>query len=354
MGFDQILTKTYYNNTILDWSITFLIIAGSVIIGKIAYWFFSSVIKKMTAKTQTKLDDIVIDMIEEPAILSTVLGGVWYAFNRLHFADATHHFLVQSMYAAIIITITWMVARLLNALTEEYLVPLAEKSDTDLDDVLLPVARKITNVIVWALGIIVALNNMGIEIGPLIAGLGIGGLALAMAAKDTVANFFGGFTIFTDKPFTVGDRVRFGGFDGTIFEIGLRSSRLRTLNGTVVTIPNGKIVDSLIENVTLEPSRKVVSTLGLVYDLNAEQMQKAMDLLKEIAKEAGDALEENVIVGFLGFGDSALEITFIYYIKKDANIVETQTAINLNILEKFAANQLDFAYPTQTIYTKQG
>lgn len=107
---------------------------------------------------------------------------------------------------------------------------------------------------------IVALNNAGYDVGALIAGLGIGGLALAMAARDTVSNVFGGFTIFTDRPFTLNDRIKVSGFDGTVDEIGIRSTRLRTLAGTLVTIPNSTFSESAVENVSAEPSRKVVMT----------------------------------------------------------------------------------------------
>ena len=135
-----------------------------------------------------------------------------------------------------------------------------------MDDQLLPVVRKGLRATIWILGILVALNNAGYNVGALLAGLGIGGLALAMAAKDTVANIFGGVTIFTDKPFKINERIKLGGFDGTITEIGIRSTRLKTLEGRVVTIPNAKFTGGMVENVSMEPSRKVVLNLGLVYD----------------------------------------------------------------------------------------
>ena len=353
MNFDNIFSETFYGNTILNWAISFAIIIGSIFIGKVAYWFFSKTAKRLTEKTETKFDNILIDMIEEPLVVVVVVMGIWYSLGRLTFSAGLTEFIAHSMNAIAILTITWMIARLLDALIEQYIVPMAAKSATDLDDMILPVMRKSAKSMIWILGIIVALNNAGIQIGPLIAGLGIGGLALAMAAKDTVANFFGGFTIFTDKPFKVGDRVKVGDFDGIIYEVGLRSSRMRTLEGRMVTIPNAKIADSMIENVSEEPSRKIVTKLGLVYDITAEQMRQAMDLLKSIAIESSGNIDEKVVVGFSGFGDSALELTFIYYIRSGQDIIGTQTAINLKILEQFAANKLDFAYPSQTIYTKK-
>jgi MscS family membrane protein len=137
-----------------------------------------------------------------------------------------------------------------------------------------------------------------------------------------------------------------------VTDIGVRSTRLKTLEGRIVTIPNSTFSGTAVENVTLEPSRKVVSNLGLTYDTTSGQMQQAMTILKEIAASS-DGVEENVLVGFNAFGDSAMNIIFIYYIEKDADILGTQTAINMKILEEFAGAGLDFAFPTQTLYTKQ-
>ncbi len=198
-----------------------------------------------------------------------------------------------------------------------------------------------------------ALNNAGYDVAALIAGLGIGGLALAMAAKDTVSNVFGGFTIFTDRPFTLNDRIKVAGYEGYIREIGLRSTRLQTLEGRVVTIPNSRFSDTPVENVTLEPSRKVVLNLGLTYDTSPEQMRRALDILTQIGTQHVE-LEDRLLVSFNGFGDFSMNILFIYYIKSGADILGTQTEINLLILDRFNAAGLEFAFPTQTLYTKSG
>jgi MscS family membrane protein len=199
------------------------------------------------------------------------------------------------------------------------------------------------------MAIIIGLNNAGYDVAALIAGLGIGGLALAMAAKDTVSNVFGGFTIFTDQPFKINDRIKIAGFDGTVVEIGVRSTRLKNLEGRIVTIPNAKFADAPVENVSLEPSRKVKLDLGLTYAMTAEQMQSGMDLLQVINAQ-NEHTEENPVISFNGFGDFAMNIMFIYYIKKGEDIAATQSEINMEILKQFNQAGLEFAFPTQTIY----
>ncbi len=340
--------KQFYNNTIADWAISFLIIIGVVVVTKLLLWFIKNILKKLSAKSKTKLDDLLVDMLEEPLIYVFALGGIWFALRRLTFTEQVTGYIENGFWFIVIVTVTWFIARLLEALIDEYLAPIVEKSESDLDDQLLPVAKKAIKYTIWILGIIVALNNAGFNVGAILAGLGIGGLALAMAAKDTVANIFGGFTVFTDKPFVLGDRIRIGGYDGVIQEVGIRSTRLKTFAGTIVTIPNMKFTDNMIENVSLEPSRRVTLNLGLTYDTPEDKIQLAIDILKDIIVNIEGA-EENNPIAFNSFGDFSLGILFIYYIKKGADILQVQTDVNMQILKRFNENKLEFAFPTQSI-----
>jgi MscS family membrane protein len=247
--------------------------------------------------------------------------------------------------------VAWFVTRLLDGLIDEYLVPVVEKSETDLDDQLLPVARKTVKIVIWIMAIIVGLNNAGYDVGAIIAGLGLGGLAFALAAKDSLSHLFGGFVLFTDKPFTIRDRILTNGYDGFVKEIGIRSTRLTTLDGREVIIPNADIANNSIVNITAEPSRKITVDLGLTYDTSHENMNKAMELLKQISIDIKDLDETKTVTAFTAFNDFALNIRFIYYIKKGSDIFGTMTVVNLKVLEEFNKNGLEFAFPTQTIHT---
>ena len=196
-----------------------------------------------------------------------------------------------------------------------------------------------------------SLKHAGYDVGALLAGLGIGGVALAMAAKDTIANMFGGFTILADRPFRLNDRIKVVGYDGNVKEIGLRSTRLQTLEGRTVTIPNSKFSETPVENISWEPSRKITVELGLVCSTTPQQMEEALAILRDIAKQNIDKVEEKIILYFSAFAPSSLNITFIYYIRKSADIIETQNIMNMTILRKFNDANLSLAYPTQTIYT---
>jgi MscS family membrane protein len=232
-----------------------------------------------------------------------------------------------------------------------FFLPFTLSKESAMMDQFGPILRKGLRSAVWALGVIMALKNAGQDVGALLAGVGIGGLALAMAAKDFVSNIFGGITVFVDKPFRVGDRIQISGYDGNIEEIGIRSTRLRTLSGRVVVIPNFKFTDTFLENVTNEPSRKVGLTLGLTYDTTPEQVQEGIDILKAIIAERSETLDPDPTIWFSSFGDFSLNIDVIYFINKNGHWAYSPGEVNLEILKRFNAAGLNFAFPTQTLLT---
>ncbi len=349
---DFLTGKLYYGNTVKQWLIAAGIIVCTVLLAKLLYWAFGNVVKKITAKTKTRIDDILVDMLEEPVVFSVIIIGVWYGLATLHMSKIVHRWIATGYYFLIIFAIAWSITRVLDSLIEEYLVPLVAKTEGDLDDQLLPIVRKGVKFTVWGIAVIIALNNAGYDVGALLAGLGIGGLAFALAAQDSVANLFGGFTIFVDKPFSIQDRVVVDGYDGTVEEIGIRSTRLRTLAGRVVTIPNSKISNNVVENISSEPARKVVLVLGLTYDMDEGKISRSLSLLAEIARETEGVDSSKISTAFTGFGDFSLNVQLIYWIEKSADIFAVQTALNLKVLKVFAKEGLEMAFPTQEIHTK--
>ncbi|WP_456382568.1 mechanosensitive ion channel family protein [Hydrogenimonas sp.] len=348
---NELLGKTFYGNTIFEWMVAAGGILLSILIAKTVYWLIGHFIKKITKSTENRFDDILVDMLEEPIVFTMIITGIWYSLHLLWLSDLAESILAKSYYVLIIFTAAWVVTRLVDAILETYLVPYVRESEGKLDDQLLPIVRKGFKLSVWAIAIIVALDNAGYDVKAVLASLGIGGLALALAAKDTVANLFGSFTIFVDKPFVVGDRVKVKGYDGFVREVGIRSTRLQTLDGRMVTIPNQFVANESIINVTSEPSRKITMDLGLTYDTTPQKMDLAMQTLRQIA-QAHPNVEEKIVTAFTEFLDSALNIRFIYYIKKGAPVFDTQNDINMEILRNFNDLGLEFAFPTHTVYTK--
>jgi MscS family membrane protein len=341
------LDTIYLGNTLQTWIVALLIAGAALIAGKLAYWVIQKTLKVYTKGTANDLDFIFIDMIEEPLSLAVTLFGLWFAVDVLTLSSGVEKFVDSIFYFVVIFNVAWLATRLFDAIMEKYVVPKVEESETDLDDILLPIIRKIVNVSIWVLTIVIGIDNAGYNVTTMITGLGIGGLVFALAAKDAVSNLFGGFIIFSDKPFNINDRIILNGFEGYVREIGLRSTRLETLEGRIVTMPNSNVTDNPVLNVSKEPGRKMKAILGLTYDTSADKIELAKTILKKIVDD--NEHTRDVVVAFDSFGDFSLNILFIYWIKKGSPIAATADAVNMQILKEFNTNKLDFAFPTQTI-----
>lgn len=345
------LQTLFLGNSIEHWAFALAWAIGGIIVARILYKVLGSLARKITSKTRSNLDDLIVDKLEEPLVLALTIMALRTGYGELTFGDQVDHFVDAAMIVAYTLNVTWGVARLLDAIIMNFFLPFTLSKESAMMDQFGPILRKGLRSAVWALGVIMALKNAGQDVGALLAGVGIGGLALAMAAKDFVSNIFGGITVFVDKPFRVGDRIQISGYDGNIEEIGIRSTRLRTLSGRVVVIPNFKFTDTFLENVTNEPSRKVGLTLGLTYDTTPEQVQEGIDILKAIIAERSETLDPDPTIWFSSFGDFSLNIDVIYFINKNGHWAYSPGEVNLEILKRFNAAGLDFAFPTQTLLT---
>ena len=341
------LQEVYLYNTVETWLYAFFFAFGSIVLGKLLYWGIQKTLKAYVKKTDNNLDLLFVDMMEEPLSLAIVLFGVWFAFDILTLAEGFRKFVDSIFYFAILFNIAWFVTRFFDAVVEKYIVPHVKDSETDLDDVLLPIIRKMIKITIWAMMLIIGVDNAGYDVTTMVTGLGLGGLVFALAAKDAVSNLFGGFVIFSDKPFSLNERIIIDGYEGFVREIGLRSTRLEMLNGRQVTVPNSAVTDNSVLNVSRERGRRIKTYLGLTYDTSVEDVQKAKDILAEIVKNQKGATDS--VIAFDSFGDFSLNLLFIYWIEKGTPIVGTQDAINMAVLKEFNAAGLNFAFPTQSI-----
>ena len=347
----DMLQTLFLGNALQSWLLALGWAIGGILVARILYKVVGGLARRMTAKTRSNLDDLIVDKLEEPLVLALTIIALRTGYGELSFGDGVDDFVDAAMKVAYALNITWGIARLVDAVIMNYFVPFTLRKESTMMDQFAPILRKGLRSLIWVLGLIMALNNAGYDVGALLAGVGIGGLAMAMAAKDFVSNIFGGITVFVDKPFQVGDRIQIGGYDGTIEEIGIRSTRLRTLAGRLVIIPNFKFTDSFVENVTIEPARKVSLTLGLTYDTTPERMEEAIGIIRTIIAERTETLQEEPTIWFGSFGDFSLNIQVIYYIKKEGHWAYSPSEVNLEILKRFNAAGLDFAFPTQTLLT---
>ena len=345
------LDEIYLNNTLETWLYALFIAGGAIVLGKLLYWSIQKTLKVYTKATKNDLDFIFIDMIEEPLSLAITLIGIWFAIDLLTMSEAVKKFIDSVFYFVVIFNIAWFANRLFNALMEKYVVPKIKKSETDLDDILYPIIRKIVAISIWTITIVIGIDNAGYNVTTMITGLGIGGLVFALAAKDAVSNLFGGFIIFSDKPFDLNDRIILNGFEGYVREIGLRSTKLETLDGRMVTMPNSKVTDNPVLNVSKEKGRKIKFTLGLTYATQPQDIELAKNILTKIITQ--NECTRDAVIAFDSFGDFSLNILVIYWVKSGSPIAGTNDTINMSILKEFNENKLNFAFPTQTLIVEK-
>ena len=350
------LEQIVYNNSIRDWGISALIMIGALLLNRLIVVLNRKVVKKMTAKSRTNLDDILFNALEKPILLGVILLAFWFATIRLQLGYEVHNVITKSYDLLIVLNFTWFFARFATAIVDNYALIGSKRKQlekTKIDARMLPVIKRTALIIIWIIGILTALNNAGIKATTLLGTLGIGGIAFALAAQDTIKNIFGGFSIYMDKTFRIGDTIRFDSVEGIVVDIGLRSTRIRNYDKRLLTIPNYKLTDAFITNISSEPGRRIVMELGLTYQTSLEKMQEAMRLLRDMPNRISEVSDKDIVVSFTNFADSALIVTFIYFIRKTADIYETRSKVNQEILRSFHQAGLQFAFPSRTLYIEK-
>ena len=228
----------------------------------------------------------------------------------------------------------------------------AEKTESKVDDQLVPFAVEIGKVLIVIFGVLIVLSNVfDVDVTALAAGLGVGGVAVALASKESLENLLGSFTIFFDKPFQVGDIISLGSITGVVEKVGFRSTRVRTFDKSVVTVPNKNLVNAELDNLGLRPARRVKFNIGLLYSTSVEQIKNIVDDIQKLIDEHPNTNQDGK-VRFLEFGDSSLNVMVLYFTNgADWELmVDTQQEINFKIIEIVKKHGSDFAFPTRSIF----
>ncbi len=342
------LNSTFLGNSLLDYLLFFGIIAASIVLGKVLYFILAKFVKVFAKSTKTKLDDVIVESIDHPIVFLVFIIGFFISYKMLVLSPSAEEVFTNIVKILMIINVAWLGVRFIDAAIKYYIKPLTSKTETDLDDTLMPILRKLSKGIVIALAFVMIIDRFGYDVTSLIAGLGIGGLAFALAAKDMLSNMFGGVSIVTDKPFKIGDWISIGGKDGTVKEIGLRTSRISAFDGSELIMPNSMIADSIIENVSRQKKRRSKYNIGLVYGTSNAKIKKAVKIIKDAVKKQSNTERCDVFTDDF-FGDFSLNLTVQYWItdmKKRRKIISD---INMDIKVKFEKEGIDMAFPTQTI-----
>jgi len=351
-------------NAIWRFGAVLMIALAALVAGRIVQFSFNSYSARISKKKGEKPLGLVFKAIANPAYVVVFAIGLFFCKLPLVFNDETG--------IRIALSATWTtIARVVGAIAvayalyklvdviEYYLTRLVSRTETKLDDMLVPAIRKALRVTIAIVAILLISENiLGTNVKSLLLSAGVGGIAVALAAKDTIANFFGSITIFADRPFQMGDTLKIDDDWGSVEEVGFRSTKVRSFYGHLLTIPNSNMANSKIENVSKRPFIRRTSNITITYDSGHSKAVKAVEIIKDVLAEvpevSGDA-ERPPRVYFSEFNDWALNIYMSYWVQPPDFWLyyEVNERVNLEIMKRFEADEIEFAFPSQTLYVKK-
>ncbi|WP_395802358.1 mechanosensitive ion channel family protein [Daejeonella sp.] len=370
----EFFTQQFLGNSIQNYCIFAVILLFGLLFKRLFSRLLSKLMFRLFMRIQTGADPkIFIDLLMRPVEVLILFVVVYLAINQLDYPLQEVIFrrstLVNSLPSVFEITLIeiidnvflflfivssfWIILRIIDfiAYVFEYKATLSESKT---DSQMVPFIKELSKILTIVFAVFVILGAVfKLNVATIIAGLGIGGIAVALAAQDTLQNLLGSFTIFADKPFVVGDLVRIDKFEGTIEKVGFRSTLIRTLDKTLVIIPNKKMVDSPLENLSLRNLRRMKFNIGLKYDTPVDMMKKISTEIETFVNNH-PATSPDTLVSFDSFGESALNIQVLYFIEiVDYNeYMHIREDINYRIMQIVSENGAGFAFPSQTVYNE--
>jgi MscS family membrane protein len=351
---ESVLQQTFLGISLGRFSVAFLVLLLSLILKKVLNHIFSKVLFPLASKTNSHYDDQFFQAIRKPAEWLVVIIGIFTAIHILRLPVEPvdlRHGAVSLFKVLVTFDVTWVLFNLIG-LIETFLEGWVSKTESTLDDQLLPFVRKCLRIFVIFLAVIMTIQNLGYSISGLLASLGIGGLAVALAAKDTLSNIFGSLMILLDRPFHVGDWVKAGDLEGIVEEVGFRSTKIRTFGKTQITVPNNVIANLAVDNISRRPNRRINITVGVTYETKPEQMRQAVAGIREMLRAHPAIDQEFILVNFTEFGASSLDILVYCFTRTVvwADYLEAREDVNLKIMEILDGLGLEIAFPSRSIY----
>jgi MscS family membrane protein len=361
MSYD-FLQQKFLGNTLEAWFWFTGVIIGGLIFQKLISTFFSwclyKVFKRYTLGVSLKEFQ---DLLIKPFRIFIILLVLYLAFDRLEFPHewnldpAEKPGVRMTMFVlfeiSLILSLTWIVLRIVDFLGL-IMLKRTERTATKMDDQFIPYIKSGIKILILLISFFTLLAYIfHVNVVALIGGLGIGGLALALASKETVENLFGSITIFLDKPFIVGDQVKVGNTEGIVESIGLRSTRIRTTDKSLLALPNKKMIDAELENVTLKTMWRAHFYIGLTYSTTSDQMKRVTtDIFNFL--DSHPMIKENPVVKFSEFNNSSLDIQVAYFVMTGdgEKFAAVKEEVNYKILEIVDKNNCSFAFPTRSIF----
>jgi MscS family membrane protein len=314
----------------------------------------AKLIFKAVQHTSSEMDEMLLRSLRRPAEFLVLVIGLSFMVKILQLPqqptdlDGLANDAIQIL---LTFNIAWFCYNLVSLL-EHWLSHWAEKTESTLDDQLIPFIRKSLRIFIVFMALLMLVQNLGYSISGLLASLGIGGLAVALAAKDSLSNIFGSLMILLDRPFMLGDWVKVGDMEGTIEEVGFRSTRIRTFAKTQITIPNSTLMNMSIDNFSRMPKRRIKMTVGVTYNTTPAQMRQAVADIRQMLRDHPAIDQDFFLVNFTDFGASSLDIMIYCFTTSTVwgEYLDAREDVCLKIMETLEALGLEIAFPSRTLY----
>ena len=337
--------------------------------GRIIQFFIDAYAKRLQKKRGDNVLSITLKCLTKPISVAVFALGLHLSRWCLVFDNPNTESIegvgiviqtgwMRLAHAIAALAIAYAIYRLVDVI-EHYLIRWTSKTQTKLDDMLVPVVRKSLRITIAIIAAIFIVDNiLQQDVKSILLGAGVGGIAVALAAKDSIANFFGSITIFADRPFQVDERIKIGEHDGPVEEVGFRSTRIRTLDGHLVTIPNNTIANANIENIGKRPFIRRKANITITYDSGCDKTKLAVEIIKDVLTNTPEVNTDPNYpprVYFSDFNDCSLNIFILYWVKPPDYWLyqEVNERVNFDIMKRFEAEAIEFAFPTQTLYLKK-
>lgn len=327
------------------------VVAASVVLAKLVNYVIEKYLRRLAKKTSFRHDDQLLEIISTPLYYFIILLGVYAAAGFVLVTPASGP-IKTLVSAAFILLLGWVAGRLSDMLVNDFGGRLTKLTDTSIDDEALPFISKLAKIIVYGIAFSMVLDKLGYSIGPILASLGLAGFAIGFAAKDTISNILAGFFILIDRPFKIGDRVDLGGTYGDVVDIGLRTTKVKTLDFQIVIVPNSTIVSSNVINHSLPNlNEKVKIPFGVSY---GSDISKAKKIIVEAAKKTEDTLKEpEPKAYFTEFGESSLNIILVVWIADLKKKMVVTDKINSVVWERFQKEGIEVPFPVRTVLLRK-
>lgn len=346
------LRTTFLGNPLWQYLASLIYIVLAFYVAKFLDWLTRVWLRRFTGKTKTTVDDQLLELLNGPIKVVAFVVFLHIGLSIFHWPPLAELWLHKAFVVVLAVSLTYMALKVTDVLVDLWRGR-AVDLEKGMNDQLFIVIRKGLKAFLLVIAALVTMQNLGVNVTAAIASLSIGGLAIGLAAQDTLANLFGAVAIFADKPFRVGDRIKLDTVDGQVETIGLRSTRVRSLDGHLITIPNKTMGSATITNVTARPNIKTEMNLSLTYDTPTAKVQRASALLEEIYR--AHPLTSDVWISFNRFDASALNIYVVHWwngVEPKAHLAGMQE-LNLEIKRRFEAEGIEFAFPTQTVHLRR-